>query len=122
MKRRTNLQPGDDLYFVLDVDPPDPKRHTWQVMRRRVRQVRLDGFTFERSIGFGQIQKYHTLDVRFHRSPEAAVRAFVVAKREEIEGARRAIAEAERALAWAEAHPGGRPSPALDPRGRPRES
>lgn len=138
-KATCGLEPGDVLYLVREVDSPDHPLHTWRVAQERVRQVRLDGFTFERRVGFDCVHKHHALDTQFYRTPEAAVRSFTAEKREEIERAHRAIAEAERAIAWADARPvdGSAPTgaagvmgptgptgtmPASTPKGTPRKS
>lgn len=96
------LKPGDELYHVVEVDLPDDGGiHTWKVDAKRVERVRKDGFAFDRMVGFTTIHRLAVLGAHFHRTPEAAVQAFVAAQQDKIEGARRAISAAERAIAWA---------------------
>jgi hypothetical protein len=97
------LAAGDYLYWVAEVDPPGDGLYTWRVECCRVVKIRRDGFVFERFVGFVKIHKSYALDVYFHRTSQAAVQAFVARKRNQIETARREIAEAERAIAFAEA-------------------
>ena len=98
---RPVLQPGDELYFVREIDLPGDKPTTWEVQSRRVSQVRVDGWRFTRDFGPSYIQKWGQLDKHYHRTPEAAIEAFILGKRDAIETARSEITEAERAIEWA---------------------
>lgn len=94
------VQVGDRLYFVRE--NTHGERPTYEVMSYCVTQVRIDGWRFEHT-GFGrnETHKWSQLDRHYHRSPEAAVEAFVAEKRDAINNARAEIADAERAIAWA---------------------
>lgn len=96
------IKPGDKLYHVCEIDPPDQKHHTWEVRTEEIEQVRRDGFLFTRMVRSARLQRHHTIGRLYHRDPSAAVRAFHARQEQAVAAARRAIAEAERAMTWAE--------------------
>lgn len=98
--QKTALKPGDVLYYVEEFDPPGAEPHTWKVRSDRVKQVRVDGFVFDRLVGFRRIHRHSTIGSRFHQSPNEALQAFAATQQEKIASAQRAITEAERGLAW----------------------
>lgn len=96
----TTLKPGDKLYHVCDIDPPD-QRHTWEVRTEEIEQVRRDGIMFRRMVRGARLHRKHTIGTVYHRAPDDAVRAFFAQQEEAVKAAHRAIAEAERAMTWA---------------------
>ena len=95
------LQPDDALYFVYEIRTVEDEPQVWEVQSRRVAQVRIDGWRFVRDFGPAFTQKWSQLDRHYHRTPEAAIEAFIAGKRNAIETARSEITEAERAIVWA---------------------
>jgi len=95
------LQPGDELYFVCEIHTLEDEPRVWEVQSRRVAQVRIDGWRFKRDFGPTYTQKWGQLDRHYHRTPEAAIEAFIASKRNAIATARAEIAEAEGAIVWA---------------------
>jgi hypothetical protein len=102
---RTAVGVGDALYRVLRVtqsplaDSGLRWQTHWEVQSMRVAHVRVDGWRFE---GLGRTQRWVQLDQDYHRTPRAAIVAFLDRQREEARDAHEAVADAERAIAWAE--------------------
>lgn len=95
------LRVGDGIYHVVEDDLPDDGRiHTWKLQIDRVSNTRLDGFVLGRVVGWSKIHKWHTLGTKYFRTPDSAVRAFLVEQLRKGESARRTLAELERANDW----------------------
>lgn len=97
------IKPGDTLYHVCEIDPPDQELHTWELRGEEIEQVRRDGILFKRMVRGARLHRRHTIGTLYHLAPDAALRAFFAQQEKAVAAARRAIAEAERAMTWAEA-------------------
>ena len=94
-------QVGDELYACRSVllAHESDESCTWKIDTRRITAVRIDGVEFaglRGRIGWSDVRR------NYERTPQDAIATFIAAQRGEIDTAKEKIAEAERAIAWAE--------------------
>lgn len=99
------------VYRVIEIDPPDEGRHTWEVACVTVEHASAKQIKLKTSFSgiFAKRFKPDALGRIFFETPLQAIQHFLVARRLEIASLDRKRAEAERAIAWATSQEGMTP-------------
>jgi hypothetical protein len=106
------LRPGDLVYRVMEIDPPDEKQpYTWQVTsaiveRASAKQIKLK--TYLPGL-WRTLFNPEVLGNTFFETPLGAIQWFLTQQRGELETLERKRKQAERAIAWATSQEGVKP-------------
>jgi hypothetical protein len=99
------LAAGDEVFRVVEYDPPDPPgaSHTWMMSGRRIVKIRRDGMIVLDRPFPGMPTRNLSIALcgtHYHRSVDAAIIAFWSEMVRKLSSASRMLADAERGIAW----------------------
>ena len=97
------LRVGDLVYIVTEVDPPTRGPHTWEVTSFGVTYASAKQIKLDRCAATLWSTRYQpdALGRIFFETPDAAIAAFLTAKRSNLESLERRRTDTERAITWA---------------------
>ena len=104
----STLKAGSLVYRVIEIDPPCPGLHTWQIETRTVvhasaKQIKLNSYF---SGLWNTTFKPDVLGRSFFETPLQAVQHFLAARRAEVTSLKRQHKDALRAIKWAKGQEG----------------
>jgi hypothetical protein len=99
------LRPGDLVYRVIEIDPPDASPVTWKVTSAIVKRASTKQITLKTYLpGLWNVRfEPNMLGQLFFETPLDAIQWFLASQRSEIETLERQRAHVERAITWATA-------------------